>query len=166
MNAIIFCGIQGAGKSTFFRERFFDTHIRINMDMLRTRYREDLLLRACIEGKQPFVVDNTNPTAEERGKYIVPAKAAGFRVIGYYFSCKPADALSRNEARAGKSCVPRAALLGTYTRMQIPSMREGFDELWYVRCEGSTFVVNAWREDVPEKESGAPVSALSARVLP
>lgn len=28
MEAIIFVGIQGAGKSTFYRDRFFNTHIR------------------------------------------------------------------------------------------------------------------------------------------
>ena len=53
-------GIQGAGKSTFFKERFFDTHVRINLDMLKTRHREAILLDACIRAKQRFVVDNTN----------------------------------------------------------------------------------------------------------
>ena len=70
MEAIIFVGIQASGKSTFYRERFFDTHLRINLDMLKTRYREQLILRACIEAKQPFVVDNTNPSVEERARYI------------------------------------------------------------------------------------------------
>jgi hypothetical protein len=39
----------------------------------------------CLDHQQPFVVDNTNPTAAERAVYIAPAKAAGFRVIGYFF---------------------------------------------------------------------------------
>ena len=56
--------------------------------MLRTRYREELLLKACLDAKQPFVVDNTNPTSEERARYIEPAKQAGFRVFGYYFDVK------------------------------------------------------------------------------
>jgi hypothetical protein len=58
MEAIIFIGIQGLGKSSFYRERFFNTHIRINLDMLKTRRREQLLLQACLNAKQPFVVDN------------------------------------------------------------------------------------------------------------
>ena len=62
MEAVIFCGIQASGKTTFYRDRFFDTHVRISMDLLRTRRREQLLLGACIEGKQQFVVDNTNAT--------------------------------------------------------------------------------------------------------
>ena len=61
MEALIFVGLQASGKSTFYKERFFTTHLRINLDMLRTRHRERLLIGACLEAKQPFVVDNTNP---------------------------------------------------------------------------------------------------------
>ena len=65
MEAVIFIGMQATGKSSFYLARFFHSHIRINLDMLKTRHREGLLLRACLEMQQPFVVDNTNPTGEE-----------------------------------------------------------------------------------------------------
>ena len=55
-HAILFTGIQATGKSSFYRERFFHTHVRINLDMLRTRHRERVLLRARLEALQPFVV--------------------------------------------------------------------------------------------------------------
>jgi hypothetical protein len=51
---------------------------------VKTRRREDILLRACIEAQQWFVVDNTNLTIVERAKYIQVAKSAQFKVIGYY----------------------------------------------------------------------------------
>jgi len=63
---ILLIGLQGSGKSTFYREYFFATHVRINLDMLRTRHRETLLLDACLTGGIPFVVDNTNPTIAAR----------------------------------------------------------------------------------------------------
>jgi predicted kinase len=85
MEAVIFVGIQGAGKSTFCKERFFDSHIRINLDMLRTRHREKLIFEACLEAKQKLVLDNTNLTCEDRKKYIVRAKEFGFRITGYFF---------------------------------------------------------------------------------
>jgi len=150
MQAVIFCGIQGSGKSSFFRERFFDTHVRINMDMLRTRHREELLLRACIDGKAAFVVDNTNPTAADRARYIVPAKAAAFAVIGYYFACNLSEALQRNASRQGSANIPAVGVAGTYKRLQIPALSEGFDQLWYVRNQADgTFSVEAWRESAP-----------------
>ncbi len=146
MEAVVFTGIQGTGKSTFFRERFFDTHVRINLDMLRTRHRESVLLRACIESLQPFVADNTNPTAAERAKYIAAAGASGFAVVGYYFESKLTDALRRNNERPLAQQVPRVGVLGTHKRLQIPTLGEGYDRLFYVKVsEGGAFVVEDWR---------------------
>lgn len=133
MEAVIFTGIQASGKSTFYRERFFTTHVRINLDMLRTRHREQLLLRACIEGQQRFVVDNTNPTIAERAHYIVPARAAGFRIVGYYFSPDVGSSVRRNAGRTGRERVPPAAIRGTAKRLAVPSFAEGYDELYVVR---------------------------------
>ena len=148
MQAVIFCGIQGTGKSTFYLQRFFDTHVRINLDMLRTRHREWLLLRTCIEAKQPFVVDNTNPTAAERARYILPAKDAGFRVLGYFFDTEVSDALARNARREGKRRVHPAGVYGTRKRLQVPSRAEGFSELYCVRITGEgQFSVERMREE-------------------
>jgi predicted kinase len=133
MEAVIFTGIQGTGKSTFYRERFFRTHMRLNMDMLRTRTRERILLEACLKAKQPFVVDNTNPTIKAREPYIAAAKAARFRVVGYYFQSSIDEALRRNEARPHDQRIPKVGLFATNARLQAPTFAEGFDELWDVR---------------------------------
>ena len=147
MEAVIFAGLQGAGKSTFYKERFFDTHLRLNLDMLKTRHREMLLLRACVGSGLRFVVDNTNPTRAERQVYIEPAKAAGFRVVGYYFQSRVEDCKRRNEQRPAARQVPLRGILGTAGRMELPSLREGFDELLYVRIgEDGGFVVEDWRD--------------------
>ncbi len=127
MELILFIGIQAAGKSTFYTRRFFDTHLRLNLDMLRTRHRERSLLQACLATQQRVVVDNTNPTLAERAAYIAPARAAGFRVIGYFFEPDPRGCEQRNKARARQ--VPPAGLFGTLKRLQRPSLDEGFDEL-------------------------------------
>jgi predicted kinase len=132
MEAVIFIGIQGSGKSSFCKERFFNTHVRINLDMLKTKHRQQVLLNACIEAGQPFVVDNTNVTAQTRARFIAPAKAAGFRVVGYYFRSDLKAALLRNSQRTGVARVPDSALFSTYGRLQAPSREEGFDALYYV----------------------------------
>ncbi len=105
MEAVIFAGLQGAGKSTFYQERFFATHLCISLDMLKTRHRERRFLQTCLETRQPFVVDNTNPTRAERQVYIEAARQAGFRVIGYYFQSKIEGCKRRNEIAA--QCITR-----------------------------------------------------------
>src|SRR5262249_10190339 len=138
-----------AGKSTFYKERFSDTHLRINLDMLRTRRRERCFLQTCVETRQRFVVDNTNPTRAERAVYIRAAKDAGIRVVGYYFQSRVEDCRRRNEQRPADKRVPLPGLLGTAGRMELPSLEEGFDELYYVRIdEAGSFVVEGWQDEV------------------
>jgi predicted kinase len=143
MEAVIFVGVQGSGKSSFYRERFFDTHVRINLDMLRTRHREQLLLAACLAGKQAFVIDNTNPLPSDRARYIGPAREAGFRVVAYFFETALADAIRRNKERTGKQRIPVPAIVGTFRKLQPPTAEEGFDEVYRVSgAPGSRFFVS------------------------
>ena len=149
MEAIIFIGIQASGKSTFYRERFFNTHIRLNLDMLKTRHREESLLNACIAFRQPFVVDNTNITRLDRQRYIRPAREAGWRIEGYYFSTSIEASLARNERRTGKERIPIKGVLGTAARLEIPGTGEGFDRLWYVRASvDGEFIIEEWQDEV------------------
>jgi len=145
METIIFTGIQATGKSSFYKQFFSDTHLRINLDMLKTRHREDIILKACLSAKQPFVVDNTNPSVANRQKYITLAKAAKFKLIGYYFQSKLNEAIKRNNTRTGKSCIPEKGIRATYGRLQIPNFSEGFDALYYVTINGdNTFIIKEW----------------------
>ena len=145
MEAVIFIGIQASGKSTFYRERFFDTHVRVNLDMLHTREREALLLAACLAGRQPFVIDNTNVTALERATYIARAKSAGFRVTGYYFRTEARAAIARNKMRTDKKALVVPAILGTYKRLEPPTQAEGFDRLYVVKLGADNqFTVTDW----------------------
>jgi len=133
MQAVIFIGIQASGKSSFYKERFFNTHIRINLDMLKTRNREDILLHACLRAKQPFVVDNTNPTVETRAKYIEAAREARFEVVGYFFDSSLQEAILRNASRTGKAQVPSQAINITHRKLQQPTLEEGFHAFYRVR---------------------------------
>jgi predicted kinase len=148
VEAVIFMGLQGAGKSTFYQDRFFATHLRINLDMFKTRHRERRFLTTCVETGQRFVVDNTNPTRAEREVYIQAAKDAGFRVVGYYFQSRVEDCKRRNDQRPSAQRVPLPGILGTAARKELPTAAEGFDELYYVRIEAGGFVVEEWRDEV------------------
>ncbi|MBE9116766.1 AAA family ATPase [Lusitaniella coriacea LEGE 07157] len=149
MQAIIFVGIQASGKSTFYDRYFFHTHIRINLDMLKTRHREKRLLETCLEITQSFVVDNTNPTPEERKRYIDPAKNKKTHIIGYYFESKIADSIQRNQNRSLERQIPEKGIRGTHTRLVIPKYEEGFDELYYVRLSPENgFIVENWVNEI------------------
>jgi predicted kinase len=136
MEMIIFVGCQAAGKSTFFREHFFHTHVRVNLDMLRTRNRERLLVAACLEMKQRFVVDNTNPTAKDRQRYFDMVADAGLGVTGYCFEAGMEELLQRNSQRSGQHCVPEIAVRATFKKFEPPAYSEGFDALYRVRAIG------------------------------
>ena len=149
MEAVIFIGIQGTGKSSFYLERFFHTHVRINSDMLKTKHRLRLLLNACLDAKQPFVLDNMNVTKELRAELIAQAKAADFSVVGYYFRSDVASALVRNSERAGSARIPDRGVLGTYKKLELPERAEGFDALYYVHIDPEgKFQVEEWANEV------------------
>ena len=148
MEAVIFCGIQATGKTTFFKEKFFKTHIRISLDQLNTRNKEQKFIDTCISTQQRYVIDNTNPTKEDRAKYISEAKANKFKVIGYYFQSKLNDALNRNSERIGKENIPEIGIKGTFNKLEIPNFDEGFDELFFVEIEDNDFIIKEWTNEV------------------
>lgn len=146
MEAVIFTGLQGSGKSSFFRERCSSTHVRISLDLLRTRNREQRFLATCLDTEQRFVIDNTNPTREDLAWDIVIARQSAFRVEGYYFQSRVEDCFRRNQSR--NESVPDVAILSTAKKLEIPSLDEGFDDLFYVRLTDEGFVVEDWNDEV------------------
>jgi predicted kinase len=129
MDGVIFMGIQGSGKSSFYQERFFSTHVRISLDLLKTRFREQTFLNACLQTEQRFVIDNTNPTRDERQRYIAAAKANRYEVIGFYFQSKLEDCLRRNSERAESGRVPDVAILSTAKKLERFVVEEWQDEI-------------------------------------
>jgi len=144
---VIFIGLQASGKSTFYRERFFRTHLRINLDMLKTRHREWRLFQTCLEVGQRVVIDNTNPARLDRARYITPARTAGFSVTGYFFRSRLSESLARNALREGEERIPDAGLRRARARLERPSGDEGFDALYHVSLLApSGFSVREWVE--------------------
>ena len=73
--AVILIGIQATGKSEFYKNKFADTHMRINLDMLKTR----------------------------------------------------------NELSQAGAKVPAGAITGTHSKLELPSLSEGFDYNAFIR---------------------------------
>ncbi len=142
----IMIGIQGSGKSEFCR-RFLPEIPRVNLDTLKTRGNEKRRIAECHEAGCSYVVDNTNPTREDRARYIVPAKAEGYRVVGYFMQSRLQECIRRNDLRQGKARIPAQAIAMTSNRLVLPSRSEGFDALYFVENDGKTMTVSEWRED-------------------
>ena len=143
---IILMGLQGSGKSTFYKMYLEDSFVRVNLDTLKTRYQEDLLIKECIKKGESFAVDNTNPTRLERKKYIDIAKTEGYRVVGYFLESKIKDCMARNALREGKARVPDIAIAATSNKLEIPSFEEGFNELYFVKNNGTDMIIEEWRK--------------------
>ncbi len=148
MELIIFTGLQASGKSTFYKEHFFNTHLRLSLDLLNTRNKENIFLSAAFSVHQKMVIDNTNPTRQERQKYIELGKINKYKIIGYYFQSSLDECLQRNQQRTGKAQVPKVGMLATYRKLELPSHQEGFDILYYVSIENNTFKIENWKNEV------------------
>ena len=143
---VIMMGLQGSGKSTFSERNFIrNGYENISMDIHKTRKREGKILQSCIDSHVSCVIDNTNPTKNDRARYIIPGKNSGFRVVGYFMQSKLADCLERNEKRDRQ--VPKKGILATFNKIEMPSLDEGFDELNFVSIENGEFKISKWIED-------------------
>lgn len=143
---VLLMGLQGSGKSTFYQKYLADRFVRVNLDTLKTRYQEKLLIDRCLAEGTSFAVDNTNPTREDRARYISVARAAGYRVVGYFLESKLQECIARNDRRTGTARVPAKAIAATSNRLQLPSGSEGFDALYFVKNDGQVMTVGKWRE--------------------
>src|SRR3954468_21780202 len=89
MEVVLFVGLQGSGKSTFYRTHFAETHVHVSKDLFRNNRRpgrrQAHLIEAALREGRSVVVDNTNPTAEDRAPVIATAKAFRATVTGYVF---------------------------------------------------------------------------------
>jgi predicted kinase len=127
--AIIFVGLQGAGKTTYFAEHFEKTHVHVSRDVEKTALREAAVIEQCIKSGRSFVIDDTNATRASRAAYVRNAKAAGFEVIAYFFDTPVRTAIGRNNHRKDKKPIPVPAILRTAKQLEKPEIEEGFHEV-------------------------------------
>ena len=127
--AVIFVGLQGSGKTTYFESHLAKTHEHISRDIQKTADREGALIRECLRSGRSFVVDNTNGTRAVRAPYIREAKAAGFQVLSYFFDTPVRTAIGRNNHRKDKKPIPVPAILRAAKHLEPPSLDEGIDEI-------------------------------------
>lgn len=149
MELIIFIGLQGSGKSTFYRTYLAATHEHVSKDIVgnnkNPNRRQLQLIERAFQFQHSVAVDNTNPTIEVRRPLIELGRQYGAIIIGYYFEADLKQSLERNRQRLGKAKVPDVALYTTFKKLEPPSFSEGFAKLYSVRIAANThFEINEW----------------------
>jgi predicted kinase len=137
MEVVLLIGRQGSGKSTFYRIPYAATHALVSKDRFRNnrrpQRRQMQLIEEALKEGRPVVVDNTNPTVEDRAPIIALARSYGTEVVGFFLESRLRDCLERNARHTGRERVPDRAILITLRRLQAPTVAEGFDRLSRVR---------------------------------
>lgn len=138
MEIIIFVGLQASGKSTLYRTLFASTHAYVSKDLLRNNKRparrQQQLAEEALQLGHSVVIDNTNPTPEDRAPLIALGHQHGAQVIGYYFEIQVKRSLEWNARRSGVAHVPHVGIFATLKRLTAPTYKEGFDQLYTVQA--------------------------------
>jgi predicted kinase len=161
LEVAVLVGVQGSGKSTFYRQRLAATHALVSRDRFRNSprpaQRQMALIEEALSRGQPVAVDNTSPAPGDRAAIVEVARRRGARTACYFFPTDVRAAIARNARRPGKERVPVVAILATAKRLVPPSRGEGFDRMFVVRAgEGGRF-------EVEERDPAAPVDAPAHR---
>ena len=150
---IVFTGLQASGKTSFYRERFAETHIHISKDAWpnarQKEKRQRRLIDEHLRAGRSVVVDNTNPTPVEREPLVMLGRSLGARIACYTFVVTVEESLRRNAGRQGRARVEDVGIFSVAKRLVPPHEAEGFDQLFEVRLIGGAFVVVEGRSSAP-----------------
>lgn len=58
-------------------------------------------------------------------------------MIAYYFETDLKSTLERNSYRTGRANIPEVGVRATYKKLEVPSLDEGFDEIFKVKIVGN-----------------------------
>ena len=133
LELIVFVGLPGAGKSTYYRAHFAATHAHVSKDLMpsarRRDDRQERDIEAALASGKSVVVDNTNPSIDVRAPLIALGRRHGARIVAVYFETDVRTAIMRNRQREGKARVPDVAIFATKKKLVVPTIEEGFDEV-------------------------------------
>ena len=152
----LLCGCPGSGKSTWVKNRLnTDTDIYISRDNIRfsllkndQQYFEvENEVRACFFRQirnftaddypcENVYIDATHLNHQSRKQVLNRVNEDTYKIA---VSVEvPIDiALERNAKRTGRALVPESVIRNMYNRYTIPTLKEGFNEIWHIDANGA-----------------------------
>ena len=130
---VVLMGFPGCGKSTFFR-RFFQPHgyVHVNRDTMKTPEKCMAAADAALRSGKSVVVDNTNPSKEERARYTGIARSCGVPCRCIVLTADAKLANHMNIMRARLQITPRVSSIAYNmykSKYEACSTAEGFTEV-------------------------------------
>ncbi len=122
-------GIPASGKSSYIKNKLYDSHIRVNRDMINNLAKEQTILTAILSTNMNVVIDRTNLTQEVRARFINLAKMYKYNVIGLIFDTPIEVCLERNKKRNLSTRVPEKIMKSMQSQLEQPSLEEGINQV-------------------------------------
>jgi predicted kinase len=142
---VVFVGLQGSGKSSYFARRYAGTHLHVSKDLLgHARHKHDKqmrLIEQALRTGRSVVVDNTNPRKADRAALVELARSTAATPVAVWFTAPVGECLRRNATREGKARVPAVAIYTTVRKLEPPTLEEGFARIDEVRLGEAGFEV-------------------------
>lgn len=152
----LLAGVPGSGKSTWIRSMMNpEIDIHISRDQIRFALLNDKDQYFEVEDKVKATffkqirdytddgyddncvfIDATHLTSKSRKQIRNSIKGRPYQ-IAVSFEVPLETALARNAQRSGRALVPETVIYNMYNRYEIPTLKEGFDEIWHIDAEGN-----------------------------
>lgn len=152
----VIAGIPGSGKSTWIRNMMnpeIDIHISRDQIRFALLNDEDEYFKVENQVRQFFFdqikeftdndytddcvfIDATHLNPKSRAQVMRRISRQPLK-IAVSFEVPISVALERNKQRDGRALVPESVIYNMAVRYEIPTLKEGFDEIWHIDAEGN-----------------------------
>lgn len=147
---VLMVGAQGSGK-TFYCENNLKGYFRVSQDDQGRKEHLLVFNEAIARGEPLVVVDRINAERAQRGRYLVPARKAGYRTKIVWLTTDRDECLKRCRSRRGHPTLAakdaEKAIRMYFSRLQAPSKREA-DEMEVVGPPPHYVSIRDLREEI------------------